>query len=772
MLQVLNLCKAYKTKSGVQVQALKNITLRFPNKGMVFILGKSGSGKSTLLNVLGGLDSYDSGDIVIKGVSSQDFSQSDFDSYRNTYLGFIFQEYNLLDNFTIGENIEMALRLQNRKATPEEVDNILKKVDLGDVKNRRTNELSGGQKQRVAIARALIKNPEVIMADEPTGALDSTTGVQIFDLLKELSKEKLIIIVSHDREFSEKYADRIIEMKDGEVISDTTKVVKGKATKFINTDQNAVESDASGFKLIKSRLPLAHAVRMGMAGLKHKKFKLGFTIFLSLISFTMLGVSSSMATIDQDNLRTQMVQKSGYNCDIIRKKVKQEYGYQDIRDYEFDEDIQKSIDTSLSDVVHVYPTSVVSYASKTYYDTYTEQLSYTYNLNNNYSIGRFRKSQTSFINSISDFKKFGLKVYDFNNDEIQNPTLNNDEVFITNYMYDFFKKVGYKYHKEIEDEYGHHYYNDEFVQSEKVKEFFSGNDEEHLGDSPILEINSNNGYMVEIKFFKIKGYVDITPQFNFNDEKYKFLDSESDIGYGNDLYEEFCHYLDYSFANSTFMSEEGISTYLGYLNGGDSNSTYTKKNLCIMVDISKDSNIKKVMKMCYKNLPLTDLDKELGYESVQFVLENNKLSYLQSQMDGFSGITAQIFLYVGLAFFLFSGLLLSNFIANSISYQRREIGILRAIGARGSDVFKVYFSESFVVATITFILSTIASALIISLAINKGIASFMQGISLLSFGILNILIVLGTAFLSAIIATYIPTNHIAKKKPIDAIRKR
>ena len=203
--------------------ALKDVSLKFPEKGMVFILGKSGSGKSTLLNVMGGLDNYDDGEIIIKGKSSKNFSQSDFDSYRNTYLGFIFQEYNILNEFNVAANIALALELQGKKATKDAVEKILTEVDLSGYGNRKPAELSGGQKQRVAIARALVKDPEIILADEPTGALDSNTGLQVFDTLKKLSRDKLVIVVTHDRDFAELYGDRVIEFKDGVVISDIEK---------------------------------------------------------------------------------------------------------------------------------------------------------------------------------------------------------------------------------------------------------------------------------------------------------------------------------------------------------------------------------------------------------------------------------------------------------------------------------------------------------------------------------------------------------------------
>ena len=230
MLEVRNLCKTYRSKDGVSVEATKNISLRFPERGMVFLLGRSGSGKSTLLHLLGGLDRYDSGEILINGTSTREFTNSMMDSYRNTYVGFVFQDYNILPEFNVGANIALALELQGIRATNERIAEILEEVDLADYAKRKPNELSGGQLQRVAIARALIKDPDIILADEPTGALDSATGRQVFETLKKLSKRKLVIVVSHDRDYSEQYADRIIELADGCVISDVELTVTSEIT--------------------------------------------------------------------------------------------------------------------------------------------------------------------------------------------------------------------------------------------------------------------------------------------------------------------------------------------------------------------------------------------------------------------------------------------------------------------------------------------------------------------------------------------------------------
>ncbi len=228
MFAIKNLEKVYYLKEAAPVNALKGISVDFGETGMIFILGKSGCGKSTLLNLMGGLDFPTNGEIIIDGKSSASFSKEDYDNYRNSYVGFVFQEYNLLPEFTVYENVGIALQLQGRKADKSLIDDMLAKVDLEFDEKRRPAELSGGQKQRVAIARALIKNPKIIFADEPTGALDSKTGNDILALLKSLSADRLVIVVSHDEEFAYRYGDRVIELSDGLIVKDTA--VNGEQT--------------------------------------------------------------------------------------------------------------------------------------------------------------------------------------------------------------------------------------------------------------------------------------------------------------------------------------------------------------------------------------------------------------------------------------------------------------------------------------------------------------------------------------------------------------
>lgn len=222
MLQLKNIFKIYQMGDATQT-ALKDVSVNFRDNEFVSILGQSGSGKTTLLNIIGGLDRYTSGDLIINGVSTKNYTDSDWDNYRNHSIGFIFQSYNLIPHQTVLSNVEMALTLSgvSKKERRERAVAVLEKVGLTDHINKKPNQMSGGQMQRVAIARALINNPDILLADEPTGALDSETSIQIMDLLKEIAKDKLVVMVTHNPELAEKYSTRVVNLLDGKIISDT-----------------------------------------------------------------------------------------------------------------------------------------------------------------------------------------------------------------------------------------------------------------------------------------------------------------------------------------------------------------------------------------------------------------------------------------------------------------------------------------------------------------------------------------------------------------------
>ena len=232
MLELKGICKRYVTQSFTQV-ALDNVSLSFRDNEFVAILGPSGSGKTTMLNVIGGLDHFDSGDLLIDGISTKDFHDRDWDAYRNNRIGFVFQSYNLIPHQTILENVELALTLTGvgHAERRQRAREALEKVGLGEHMNKRPSQLSGGQMQRVAIARALINDPEIVLADEPTGALDSTTSVQVMDLLKDVARDRLVIMVTHNPELAYQYATRIVNLADGKITDDSDPFDAAKAAR-------------------------------------------------------------------------------------------------------------------------------------------------------------------------------------------------------------------------------------------------------------------------------------------------------------------------------------------------------------------------------------------------------------------------------------------------------------------------------------------------------------------------------------------------------------
>lgn len=222
MLQIQHICKEYKTGKFIQ-KALDDVSLNLRENEFVAILGPSGSGKTTLLNIIGGLDRYDSGDLVINGISTKKYKDRDWDSYRNHTIGFVFQSYNLIPHQSVLANVELALTISGigKAERRERAKAALEEVGLGEQLHKKPNQMSGGQMQRVAIARALVNDPDILLADEPTGALDSDTSIQVMELLKKVAKDRLVVMVTHNPELAEDYATRIVTLRDGKIRSDT-----------------------------------------------------------------------------------------------------------------------------------------------------------------------------------------------------------------------------------------------------------------------------------------------------------------------------------------------------------------------------------------------------------------------------------------------------------------------------------------------------------------------------------------------------------------------
>jgi len=283
MLELIDIKKTYHV-GGVETKALNGINVAFREREFVAILGASGSGKTTCLNIVGGLDRYDSGEMTIKGKKTKDFSDKDWDAYRNNSVGFVFQTYNLITHLSIVANVELSLTLSGVSASEKRKRalDVLERVGLKAHLHKKPNQLSGGQMQRVAIARALVNDPEILLCDEPTGALDTVTSVQILDLIKEIAIDRLVIMVTHNPELADKYADRIIKFQDGVIISDT------------HPHQERPKEDM--FKLKKTSMSFFTALNLSFNNLKTKKGRTFLTSFASSIGIIGIAVILSLST--------------------------------------------------------------------------------------------------------------------------------------------------------------------------------------------------------------------------------------------------------------------------------------------------------------------------------------------------------------------------------------------------------------------------------------------------------------------------------------------
>ena len=328
MLELTNITKDY-VSGDTTVKALKGVSIKFRKNEFVSILGQSGCGKTTLLNIIGGLDRYTDGDLSIDDISTKKYKDKDWDTYRNNRIGFVFQSYNLIPHQTVLSNVELALTLsgvsksERRKRAME----VLEKVGLGDQIHKKPNQMSGGQMQRVAIARALVNNPDILLADEPTGALDSATSIQIMNILKDISKDKLIIMVTHNPELADKYSSRIIRLLDGKVVDDTNpyngkECDDDKATDTQDSKNNKSEETGKKAKKQKTSMSFATALSLSLNNLMTKKARTILTAFagsigiigIALILSLSHGMRSYIHRVEQDTL-------SGYPLTIQKTAV-------------------------------------------------------------------------------------------------------------------------------------------------------------------------------------------------------------------------------------------------------------------------------------------------------------------------------------------------------------------------------------------------------------------------------------------------------------------
>ena len=306
MIEFKEITKIYKVNKKTKKVALNDISLFLPDKGMLFITGKSGSGKSTLLNLLGCLDTPTSGSILLNGKDISKLKGRLLTIYRNTFVGFIFQDFNLLEDLNVYDNVAIAYDLKKEKYRQEDILNIFKNLGIESLAKRKVGEISGGEKQRVAIARAIVKKPKLLLCDEPTGNLDSKNSAQIFEILKDISKNTLVVIVTHDIDSAQRYGDGIITLSDGKIVQNN--VVKN-------------DSKIDNVKLKSSRLKFLKKIKLSYLNIRHKKFRLILTTLLCIIAFTCFGLTNTLNNYDEAKIHADtMIKEKAENLYLSRKE--------------------------------------------------------------------------------------------------------------------------------------------------------------------------------------------------------------------------------------------------------------------------------------------------------------------------------------------------------------------------------------------------------------------------------------------------------------------
>lgn len=384
MLQCKNIIKDYVSGDEI-VHALKGVSLSFREHEFVSILGQSGCGKTTFLNIIGGLDHYTSGDLIINGKSTKDYSDKDWDTYRNHQVGFVFQSYNLIMHQSVLSNVELALTLTgvNKEERRKRAIDALNKVGLSDQIHKKPTQMSGGQMQRVAIARAIVNNPDIILADEPTGALDSATSVQIMEILKEISKDKLVIMVTHNPQLADEYSSRIIRLKDGSLVSDSNPFNEQE----MNVDTSVLKRPDMSFKM---------ACSLSLNNLMTKKARTFLTSFagsigiigIALIMSLSHGMQSYIDQMENDTMASYPIEIQANSSDMSTlmttmmgmKKESKEHNDSKIYSRPYVEDVLESLSSSKKNNLSAFKSYIESSKGKEFRKT-AKAIEYDYNLN-------------------------------------------------------------------------------------------------------------------------------------------------------------------------------------------------------------------------------------------------------------------------------------------------------------------------------------------------------------------------------------------------------
>ena len=758
MLELKKINKSYKTGSFKQ-RALKDVSIEFRKSEFVSILGASGSGKTTLLNIIGGLDRYDSGDLIINNMSTKKFKPVNWDRYRNNCIGFIFQSYNLIPHISVLANVEMAMTLSgvNARTRKRKAKAALKKVGLLEHAHKRPNQLSGGQMQRVAIARALVNDPEIILADEPTGALDTKTSKQIMDLIKEIASDKLVIMVTHNPEIAKEYSTRIIELKDGEVVKDSKPIKKS-------------EKDESELKIKKTSMSFLTALKLSFNNIRTKKGRTLLTAFASSIGIIGIGLILSLSNgfkIEIDKFEHDTLSQAPI---IISTQT-----------VNLDKDTMKSMNGSnLEDfpkdtVIHVEedPQNVIMHTnnlSDEYYD-------YVNKLDTKYLAGYSSDSAINFVL----INKNG-----YNYDLVKNSSMlmtvlpinpNPGEKSIIDNMYDVLAG-------EINDE------------------------EPGL----ILQVDSKNRiYKSTLTTLGLEG-----DKVSFDD----ILHAELKLVFNDDYYSNVNGYfVPNSDLESLYNSSKTKTIKVQAIIRGKkedkmmtdgSGLGYTNSLSQLVIDNNKDSKIVKAQEnkdyniltnqpfdeTTTKKIMLEYLGADVPPSNIRlfpkdFDSKEKITAYLDKYNEGktdeekveytdmaamISSLSGNIMDAITIVLIAFSSisLVVSSIMIAIITYisvleRTKEIGILRALGARKKDIKRVFNAETFIIGLSSGLLG-IFIAFLLTFPINSIIYKLTELPNVAKLSPVHATILITINVILTMLGGFIPARMASKKDPVEALR--
>lgn len=755
MLELKKIKKTYNA-GGLKQNALNSVSIKFRKSEFVCILGPSGSGKTTLLNVLGGLDNYDDGDLIINGKSTRKFKSKDWDEYRNNVIGFIFQSYNLIGHISVLANVELSLKLSSvpKKERRKKALEVLEKVGLKNHIHKKPNELSGGQMQRVAIARSLVNNPEIILADEPTGALDTKTSKDIMDLIKKVSDGKLVIMVTHNETLAKEYATRIINLKDGKITGDTN-------------PYDEKENEKKDYKFRKTKMSFKEALLLSLNNILTKKGRTLLTAFASSIGI--IGIALILALSNGFDKKVNEYEKGIMSAmPIIISKESMNMDEETISNLKGENKTE-------------YPSEEYVVSKKNDMDLMTR----TNNLTKDY-INYIMKTPKEYAYGVTFYSTKSFNIINEDKELIDSSKVN-------------LGSVPYSFDKSAPNQVLDAYYDVLKGRMPQSK------------DELVLIVNAYNE--VDENVLKALG-LDGKEKISFDE----ILNSTLKIVPNDSLYKEYNglfiknNNMDELYENSINLKVVGIirageqfpafvqnsslcytSEFNDYYIDLNENSKIVKeqrkKDYNILTGMPFDESMTKEIFLSYlgaDELPMMIYLYPKDFESKDDLLkyladyntnlkEEDKIVYID-QAEMISNMSGSIMSAITIVLVAFSSisLVVSSIMIGIITYisvleRTKEIGVLRSLGARKKDITRVFNAETFIIG-ITSGLIGVAIALLLTIPANIIIYNLTDLKGVASLNPLHAVILIIISMTLTLIGGYIPARIASKKDPVKALR--